>query len=319
MDVWHVHDFAGLVAIGGSLGPGPRLVYDVHDIFVETGTGSRLPGVVRSAVRRYERRLVRRTDLVVAVNQPLADIVAARTHPRAIVVVHNCPPRWTPPDQRPDTIRDAARIPASAPVILYHGLLSANRGIDRLTEAILEPGLEDAHLALLGYGSLAADLADLATRPPFDGRVHVLEAVPPAELLGWVASADVGSLAMPRASLNLYISTPNKLFECLAAGTPVVVSDFPAVRDIVLADPEAPLGAVCDPADAADVARAIRGILALDPAGREALRRRCLDAALLRWNWETEVSRLIAAYANLAGEEPEAERASEAVDRARAG
>ncbi|HLO35525.1 MAG TPA: glycosyltransferase, partial [Candidatus Deferrimicrobium sp.] len=224
IDVWHAHDFAGLVAVAGSIGDGPALVYDVHDLFVETGTGSRLPGVLRWAVRRYERRLIRRVDLVVAVNRPLADIVRRRYAPRSMIVVHNCPPRWTPPEPRPDLIRAAAGIPADAPVVLYHGLLSASRGLDQLTAAMLEPGLEHAHLAVMGYGQLAGELAELAADPRYGGRLHLLEAVPPAELLPWVGSADVGSLAMPRASLNLFISTPNKLFECLAAGTPVVVS-----------------------------------------------------------------------------------------------
>src|SRR4051812_22908209 len=113
---WHAHDFAGLIAIAGAIGPKPLLVYDVHDLFVETGTGSRLPGPIRRAVRRYERHLVRRTDLVVAVNEPLAGIVRERTGASSVVVVHNCPPRWTPPEPRPDLIREATGIPSTAPV-----------------------------------------------------------------------------------------------------------------------------------------------------------------------------------------------------------
>lgn len=300
IDVWHAHDFAGLVAVGSSIGPGLALIYDVHDLFVETGTASRLPGLLRWAVRQYERRLIRRVDLVVAVNQPLAKIVRDRYGPRAMIVVHNCPPRWTPLEPRPDLIRQAAGIPAGAPVILYHGLLGANRGLDQLTAAILEPGLEHAHLALLGYGELARSLSELASDPRYAGRLHVLDAVLPAVLLPWVASADVGAMAMPHASLNLFISTPNKLFECLSAGTPVVVSDFPAVREIVIGDPLGPLGAVCDPSSVTEVAGAIRGILNLDDPAQGDLRRRCVAAARERWNWETEVARLIAIYDNLA-------------------
>ena len=104
---------------------------------------------------------------------------------------------------------------------------------------------------------------------------------------------------MPHDSLNLFISTPNKLFECLSAGTPVVVSDFPAVRDIVVGDPLGPLGAICNPADSKDVARAIRAILDLAPADQADLRRRCAEAARERWNWESEGGRLIAAYDDL--------------------
>jgi glycosyltransferase involved in cell wall biosynthesis len=296
VDVWHVHDFTGLVAIAGRVSRSAALVYDVHDLFVETGTGRLLPYVVRRAIRRYERHLVHRADLVVTVNQPLADVVASRCSPRWAIVVHNCPPRWTLPDPRPDLIREALGIPAEQTVVLYHGLLGASRGIDQLLEAILLPGLESCHLALMGYGEWTGQLKVTAAEPRFEGRVHVIDPVLPGDLLPWVASADVGAMAMPRASLNLYLSTPNKLFECLAAGTPVVVSDFPAVRAIVAGDPLGSLGAICNPADPVDVARALREILAAGPAMGLEMRRRCNTAARERWNWESEVARLTAAY-----------------------
>ncbi len=303
-DVWHAHDFAGLVAVASSRPRRAALVYDVHDLFTETGTGVRLPGPLRWALRRYERQLVRNVDLVVAVNDGLADFIQEQCHPRSIVVVHNCAPTWSPPTHRPDLIREAARIPREAPVILYHGLLSANRGVDRLCESLLEPGLDGAHVALLGFGQNRDRLRDLADQPRFAGRIHLLDPVPPAELMPWVASADVGAMAMPRATLNLYLSTPNKLFECLAAGVPVVVSDFPAMRRIVLDDPLGPLGAVCDPSVVQDVARALRHILGMDARARDDLRRRCATAARERWNWESESGALLAAYGRLADARP---------------
>ena len=84
---------------------------------------------------------------------------------------------------------------------------------------------------------------------------------------------------MQRTSRNLYLSTPNKLFECLAAGTPVVVSDFPAMRRIVLDDPFGPLGTVCNPSLVPDIARALRDILEIAPSAKDELRRRCSAAA----------------------------------------
>ena len=128
---------------------------------------------------------------------------------------------------------------------------------------------------LLGAGQDRERLAQLATEPRFGGRIHLLEPVPPSDLLPWVASADVGAMPMPPATLNLFLSTPNKLFECLAAGVPVVVSDFPVVRRIVVDDPDGPLGRTCDPTSAGDVARALRSIVGLDPSAAADLRRRC--------------------------------------------
>lgn len=301
VDVWHAHDFAGLVAVSGSIKPGPALVYDVHDLFVETGSAVRLPRPFRLLLRHYERWLVRRVDLAVTVNRELGRVFAARCRPRAMIVVHNCPPIWAPSAPAEDLLRPAAGIEAGTPVLLYHGLFGGNRGIERMCESILEPGLEQAQLALLGYGPMRDSLVELAGQARFAGRIHVLPAVPPTELLAWVASADVGLMAMPRTTLNLFLSTPNKLFECLSAGVPVVVSDFPAVREIVLDDPLGPLGAVCDPGQAASIAAAVRSLLELDPAAAVALRQRCSQAARERWNWEAESGELVQAYTGLAG------------------
>jgi glycosyltransferase involved in cell wall biosynthesis len=104
--------------------------------------------------------------------------------------------------------------------------------------------------------------------------------------------------------LNAYLSTPNKLFESLAAGVPVVTSDIPERRRIVMEDPAGPLGVVCDPTDPAAVAEAIRSIINLDAHDRENLRRRCLLAAHERWNWETESKTLLAFYDELAESQP---------------
>ena len=85
----------------------------------------------------------------------------------------------------------------------------------------------------------------------------------------------------------------------LAVGVPVVVSDFPVMRRVVLDDPAGPLGGVCDPARPESIATAISTIIELPADERAALGARCLQAAHERWNWEGESSRLIALYAEL--------------------
>ncbi len=299
-DVLHLHDFAALVAMDRHLAPRPLLVYDVHDLFLDTGSGARLPWPARWAVRQYEGHLVRRAAAVVTVNAGLAQELRRHYRPRAVVVVHNCPPRWTPPPVRPTRLRDAAGIPDGAPIVLFHGALGPDRGLDTLCDAMLEPSLRDAHVVLMGYGVLREHFVNLAGDARFGGRLHVLDPTVPTDLLWWVASADVGVLARPATNLDLVLSTPNKLFECLAAGTPAVVSDFPAVRRIVIEDELGPLGVTCRPDDAADLARAVQSIIRLPHPQMEDLRRRCATAARLRWNWENEVIPLLRLYAALA-------------------
>jgi glycosyltransferase involved in cell wall biosynthesis len=104
----------------------------------------------------------------------------------------------------------------------------------------------------------------------------------------------------PGLTLNDRFSTPNKLFECFAAGVPVVASDFPTMKRIIVDNPGGPLGAVCDPSRVEEIAIALRSVLELEAAEAESLRQRCLAAARSHWNWQLESRRLTALYDELA-------------------
>jgi len=299
VDVWHAHDLTGLAAIIPNLRTGVPVVYDSHELFLETGTALRLPAPVRHLFRAYERRLVSRCSAVITVNDEIADVLHRRYRPRRIEVVHNCPSLWSPPPTGSPLLRQAAGIPLGAPIVLYHGGLMANRGVEQLMDALLAGFLEDVHLVLMGLGDKRGEYESAARSAKWQGRVHVLDPVQPSLLLPWVASADVGLMPNPGLTLNDRFSSPNKLFECLAAGTPVIASDFPTMRRIVIDNPGGPLGGVCDPTSALAIADAIRSIVRLDAVDMEALRARCLSAAAERWNWEQEGMALLSIYSEI--------------------
>ena len=94
----------------------------------------------------------------------------------------------------------------------------------------------------------------------------------PDQVRIWAASADVSVIAVPANSLNQRLSTPNKFWESLAAGTPVVLGrDLEVMRAMVEADR---LGAIADPEDPEDLARALREILEQPRGDYEAMRAR---------------------------------------------
>ena len=299
VDIWHAHDLTGLAAILPHLDAGARVVYDSHELFLEQGTAARLPSPVRRLLRRYERRLVSRTSAVITVNDEIADVLARRYRPTRLAVVHNCPAggRHRHADRRSSATPSG--IPPNEPIVLYHGGLIGGRGVERLMEALQRDGLEDVHLVLMGYGDKRQEFVDTARSPRWRRRMHVLDPVAPADLLPWVASADVGAMPNPGLTGNDRFSSPNKLFECLAAGTPVIGSDFITMRRIIVDNPDGPLGAVCDPSRAESIAAALQAILGLEPADMEALRSRCLRAAAERWNWEHEATGMLSLYAGI--------------------
>jgi len=299
VDVWHAHDFTGLMAVGPAVKRPCRLVYDSHEIFLEAGTAARLPGHLRRLLSAVERRMTRRAVALVTVNEACAEVLQHRLRPRRTIVVRNCPPRWVPPEAPSSRLRDAVGVDDSQPLILYHGGFFPGRGIEQLAESILAPGLESTHVAILGFGELRPQLEEMTRDPRFGGRLHLLDAVPPDELLDWVTGADAAVSLLQPIPQNHMLSTPNKMWESLAAGVPLIVSDFPVIRRIVMEDPVGPLGATCDPTDPMSIAGAIRAVVERQPDERAALRARCLRVAHERWNWESESARLVDLYAGM--------------------
>ena len=98
----------------------------------------------------------------------------------------------------------------------------------------------------LGFGPWFEKLRARDTDPRFVGRHVTLPAVHPDEVRDWAAGADAMIVAVPGDSLNQRLSTPNKFWEGLTAGVPLVVGrDLAVMRRIV---EEHDLGAVGRPA-----------------------------------------------------------------------
>ncbi len=299
-DVYHGHDLTALpAALAAGRRNGAPVIYDSHEIFLEAGATARRPRWARWFFRRLEQGWVNEAAALVTVNRSLEEVLTRQYHPKRTVVLHNTPLRWTAPSPPRHLMRTALGLGPDDPIALYHGGFSAHRGLEEMAAAILQPGLERVHAVYLGYGSMRDWLVTASEDPRYGGRLHVLTAVPPNELLGWVVDADVGVMPIQTSTLNHYLSTPNKLFECLSAGVPVVASDFPEIRRIVTGNPAGPLGILCQQDDPADIARGIRAILEMPAGERLALRLRCLQAAHDLWNWETESAHLIDLYADL--------------------
>jgi glycosyltransferase involved in cell wall biosynthesis len=233
---------------------------------------------------------------VFTVNQPYAMELANRFGVATPVIVMNCSYRFSSPAPQPRRFHERLGLDPETRVVLYQGGFSVGRGVEQLMAAIRQvPGCV---LVVMGYGALEAEFRAAAGRPEHEGRVRVLPAVPPTELLDWVASADVVGVLFQHDTLNNYLSTPNKFLEAMAAGVPTVCSDHPGMGPIAR---ETGCGIPVDPADVDAVAAAIRTIVDAPPDERSAMRARALAAAHDTYNWETQVQALLEEYSRLTG------------------
>ena len=291
---FHAHDLNTLPVawLASRLWQG-YLVYDSHELYTEISSLNRFS---KQAYRLLERLLIGRADKVITVNQSIARILEQRYRIALPSVVMNCPESKGRVAGSTRFIRDKLGLDPRIPIILYQGGYSPNRGLENLVAAM---GLvENGVLVFMGWGPLENKLRRLADGLALGTKVFFIEPVPPAQVLAWTSSADLGVIPFRKVGLNNYYATPNKLFEYSNAGVPVVASDFPEMAKIIR---QFNLGRTFDPDNPARIAAAIEQVLA-DPASRAAMGRNALEAAR-RYNWEHEGCKLIKIYREL--EEPD--------------
>lgn len=280
---------------------GARFVYDIADLHIESGRLAGLPGPVKSYLYGHERAWMAEATALTTVSEPMADEVVRRFRVERPTVVMNCRPRWRPKEPSPTSGRLRAAVVAAggsldAPILLYQGAFREDQGIEELLPALAGDALRDVPLvtAFMGFGRMEARLREAAAVAA--GRIVVLPPVPSDELLEWTAGADLAFVGAPPRTINLGLTIPNKLFESLMAGVPVVVADGTAVARLVV---EAGAGVVVEPWSPAAVGTALAGALAAPAGDRIVLRGRARAVALDRYNWETEQVGLVATFRRL--------------------
>ena len=293
---------------------GGRFVYDVADYHTEAARLARMPWFVREIVRRRERDWARDASGYLAVSDPVADLVVRRWGVPRPTVLWNCPPAWRPDEPGPiasDRIRAATGIEPERPIVLYQGGFSVDRGVEELVAAATSPRLMElgAAIVFMGYGRLETVIAEAAARHP--GRIYLLPAVRPDDLMPWTASADVCFVGQPPRTLNQRLNLPNKLFEAIMAGVPVVVSQGNEQCRLTMAEG---IGRCVDIDDPAAIAAACADLLGGPPAQRRELRAHCRSVALGRYTWERTSTGLVTLYRKLAARASDERNAHRARD-----
>lgn len=233
-DLIQVHDLPTLEA-GVQLAADKHvpLVYDAHELYPEQRSFSK---VQTRICAEAEARLIKHADLVFAVNESIGLEMAKRYDiPQPITMLNALDPL---PDFDPtykyDLLREKTGQTPDRKILLYQGGFSPNRNLETLIAAMALVKNPLIDLVMLGFGDFGAVLRKKAAKHGLlDQRVFFLNAVPPSELVQHSASADLGIIPYPHVDLNSYYCTPNKLFEFMQAGLPMIANESPELRRFV--------------------------------------------------------------------------------------
>jgi len=286
-DIYHCHDLDTLpLGYRAKRWHGGRLVYDAHELTTELAYISRLE---RAGWRVLERFLIRRADEVITTGTYRAEYLAKKYWVAAPTVILNCPPRLAAKAHNRALREKLGLADDAVPIILYQGGFIQGRGLDNLVLAAAH--LDRGVLVLMGWGPLEAGLRSLVKKEGLERRVYFTGPVAPDRVVYYGMSASVGVVIVLHTSLNNYYATPNKLYEYISAGLPVVSSDFPALKEVVEGYG---LGYTFDPDEPESIAAAINRVLA-DDQRYDTMRKNALEAARI-FNWEIESKKLLDIY-----------------------
>ena len=214
-----------------------NLIYDSHEIYLETlnqffPTKTSLIkslifktslGFMRTFGKMAEKRLINKANQIITVNESLADYFKNTYGVNNVDVIMNFPPITRLESTQFIDFRALFSFQENDKILIYQGVLNKGRGLELIINAIKHIP-EHVKLIILGDGPLKSELTALTSDLILEKRIKFLNKVPINELLNYTSGADFGINILEDFNLSKKLASPNKLFEYIHAGIPVVCS-----------------------------------------------------------------------------------------------
>lgn len=275
-----------------------KLIYDSHEF--ELGRNKQRGKISKIVVKMTEGFLIKRCVYSIMVNDSIADEVKSiydlKQRP---IVVRSTPNIWDISEEICKKTREEileqfknANI-EDAFVILYHGAVTTQRGIETLIN-VVEMN-KNVYGMILGNGELQyiGELKQHIKEKEFENRILFKAAVPIGDLWRYVGAVDVSLMMIEGESKSYYLSLPNKFFESIQALTPIIASDFPEMKRII---EQYDIGVTCDPKDIVKVNECIESFRTDKKLVQRY--RTNLEKAKRELCWENEKRVLVEAFEN---------------------
>jgi len=282
-DVMHCHDLNALHlgVISKLFNRKLKVIYDAHEYETEVNY---LVGMKKKLSKVVEKFLIRYADRVITVSDTIAEEYVRLYGISKPHLVLNAPSFKEV--VKKDIFRETFGIESEQTIFLYQGNLSRGRGVEVVLETFKALTDTKSVVVFMGYGELEASIKE---QQKSYGNIYFHKAVTPDILLDYTSSADFGISMIEDVCLSYRYCLPNKMFEYIMAGVPVIVSNLPEMKKLV---EQYEVGVVAKENNPKELAEAIILASSLD---KDYVQKQ-LNSVKSIYNWEEQEKILIALY-----------------------
>jgi glycosyltransferase involved in cell wall biosynthesis len=261
------------------------IVYDSHEYFTGVPEIQKRP-FVKWVWKEIEKSILPHLKYIITVSDSIAGLYEEE-YGISPIIIRNC-------SRKSDKIipfsREELDVPENKLLLVFQGTgINVDRGGEELIDAMKL--IDNAFLIVIGAGDVfhilrkKAEEADLTASIKFIGKMSW------DELMRYTKAADLGLSLDKDTNLNYKYSLPNKLFDYISAGTPVVAGDLPEVTKIITANS---IGVTIQEVTAEAIAKAVN-ILNENRDLLKFLRNNAAEASVFL-NWDEESKKVVDLY-----------------------
>jgi glycosyltransferase involved in cell wall biosynthesis len=261
-----------------------RLIYDSHEYYIGVPELVSRPKV-QKFWRGIERRTLPKVDAMYTVNESIADLYRTEYN-REVKVVRNISDFKGIKEKK---TREELNLPFDKKIIIIQGAgINIDRGAEELMEAVQL--MDDTILILVGDGDVVPLLKEKVRTENLGGKIIFFGKQPYDTLMNYTLLSDVGISMDKDTNINYRFSLPNKIFDYIHAGIPVLVSDLKEIKQIV---ETYNVGLVCPSHDPQEIANYLTKILSDKDLNATFKANTKLASQELTWANECEVLKTI--------------------------
>ena len=296
IDFVHAHDLNTLpVGYKISKKYNAKIIYDSHELYVYRNKPYKTPKWFEKLEKKIEKKYIKKCDKVITVSNSIVEYLENVYKIPKPVLVMNTPNKLIQETNHNNlNLREVLNIDESSTIVIYSGAISFNRGLDKIIESLVY--LPKVDLVLMGMGNAPFKnyLREVAISHKVENQLHYFGPVKPNEVTSYITSANIGVAPIENVCLSYYYCSPNKIFEYIQGGVPVVSSDFPDLKLVVEGNN---IGYTFNPNKPEEIANSIKKLIA-NKSTYNLLKNNVINIKD-KYKWENEQTKLIALYTEL--------------------